>query len=141
MLGKVTRVIDGDTFEIRVTVQEYYHTGITVKDLLLRCRIGNINSPEMSKNVGKLARAFLVGLLPIDTVIEFDPNLRDKYGRYIVTFIPSIGNIDEIMVLEGWAYHYDMLSTKPKLINYERTAQDKQVGIWTEESIIELYKV
>lgn len=139
MNGKMSRIIDGDTFEIRVTTYESKHTGNTVQDLLLKCRIENINSPPINTNIGKLARAFLAEILPIDTEIEFDPNKRDKYGRFLISKIPKFGDISKMIVGNGFAYHYDLLSTDPNLIVLERKAMQNEVGIWSRESLIELY--
>lgn len=65
---KVTRVIDGDTFE---TASRKYPV-----------RLANVNAPEKGQNGGSAATNALNNLIAGETV-TIDTVARDKYGRSV----------------------------------------------------------
>lgn len=88
----VQRIIDGDTFVCE--------TGERVRLIL-------VNTPEMSDApLGRLARAFLVDLMPPGTEveIEMDVSERDRYGRLLAYVWLRDGRmVNRVLAREGYA--------------------------------------
>ena len=117
---KVTRVIDGDTFETE--------TGE-------RVRLVGINAPEISDIFGEDSKQHLIDLIEGKTVdLEADhiSNDRDRYGRLLRYVILNGNDINKQMVFDGFAfaylkYHFDK-ETEYK--EAQITANQNNVGIW-----------
>lgn len=80
IIGIVTYVIDGDTFDMKVTHlgdDNEYDYG--QKE---RVRISDIDAPELGTRMGPLSRYALQRLL-MDRKVHCDVLSRDKYGRVI----------------------------------------------------------
>lgn len=70
------------------------------------CRLYGIDAPELSTPEGKLAREFLLSILPIGTKVRITSKSWDAYqGRYdgIVTRIGDLVSINDLMVESGHA--------------------------------------
>jgi micrococcal nuclease len=71
--GQVTKVIDGDTFEVLIelgfNVTQKFHV-----------RLDGIDTPEVSTNKGKIAREYVRNLIENKAVIVKDEG-SEKYGR------------------------------------------------------------
>ena len=101
----VTKVVDGDTVDVRITVFP--------KVLLdLRIRLLGINSPESrtrdleEKAAGLKAKARLSELVQDDITVCMDE--QGKFGRWLGTLVNSEGaSINQQMVDEGHAVPYD----------------------------------
>lgn len=107
-LNKVTRVIDGDTFETE--------TGEKV-------RLVGINAPEISDIFGEEAKQHLIDLIEGKTV-DLEPdhisNDRDRYSRLLRYVILDNIDINKKMILDGFAfaylkYHFDKKKNIRKL--------------------------
>lgn len=91
---KVTRVIDGDTFEIE--------TGEKV-------RLIGINAPEITDIFGQEAKVHLSQILEgqtIDLVADKISNDRDRYNRLLRYVIFNGIDINKKMLLDGYAFAY-----------------------------------
>lgn len=117
---KVTRVIDGDTFETE--------TGEKV-------RLIGINAPEISDIFGQEAKQYLSYLIENKTVDLQADNLsndRDRYQRLLRYVILDGVDINKKMVSDGFAFAY--LKYKfSKSIDYEQAqleARETNKGIW-----------
>lgn len=117
---KVTRIIDGDTFETE--------TGEKV-------RLIGINAPEISDIFGQDAKQYLSYLIENKTVdLQADTisNGRDHYQRLLRYVILNGVDINKKMVSDGFAFAY--LKYKfSKSIEYEQAqlqARETNRGIW-----------
>ena len=117
---KVTRVIDGDTFETE--------TGEKV-------RLIGINAPEISDIFGQEARKYLSNLIEnktVDLQIDNISNDRDRYQRLLRYVILDGVDINKKMVSDGFAFAY--LKYKfSKSTDYEQAqleARETNKGIW-----------
>jgi len=117
---KVTRIIDGDTFETE--------TGEKV-------RLIGINSPEISDIFGQEAKQYLSDLIENKTVeLQSDKisNDRDRYQRLLRYVILDGIDINKKMVSDGFAFAY--LKYKfSKSTDYEDAqleARQTNKGIW-----------
>ena len=84
IVGPVTRVIDGDTFEMQVT-----HVGESNEyedyNDLERIRIANIDEPELGTLQGRNARVRLQNTLQ-GQIVRCTVQARDYYGRVVASF-------------------------------------------------------
>lgn len=117
---KVTRVIDGDTFETE--------TGEKV-------RLIGINAPEISDIFGKEAKQYLSYLIENKTVdLQTDniSNDRDRYQRLLRYVILDDIDINKKMVSDGYAFAY-LKYRFSKSNEYEQAqleARENNNGIW-----------
>ena len=117
---KVTRVIDGDTFEIK--------TGEKV-------RLIGINAPEISDIFGQEAKQYLSDLIENKTVdLQTDniSNDRDRYQRLLKYVVIDGIDINKKMISDGFAFAY-LKYNFSKSSEYEqaqRQARDTNKGIW-----------
>ena len=117
---KVTRVIDGDTFETE--------TGEKV-------RLVGINAPEISDIFVEEAKQPLISLIDGKT-IDLEPdhisNDRDRYGRLLRYVIYNNSDINKQMLLDGFAfaylkYHFDK---ETEYRQAQITSKANNVGMW-----------
>ena len=119
--GRVTRVIDGDTFNINVDGIE------------MAVRLWGIDAPESDQPGGPEARRYLGGLVPPDSLVKVHPLNMDRYGR----MVGSVDNggkwaVNVLMVAYGWAYDYKEYSAGGNgcLGEAERAARGSRMGMW-----------
>jgi micrococcal nuclease len=117
---KVTRVIDGDTFETE--------SGEKV-------RLIGINAPEILDMFGQEAKKYLSDLIENKTVNLQTDNIsheRDRYQRLLMYIILDGVDINKKMVSDGFAFAYNKYKFS-KLIEYEQAqleARETNKGIW-----------
>ncbi|WP_051203981.1 thermonuclease family protein [Hugenholtzia roseola] len=116
----VLKVLDGDTF-----VVQYHNLPITI-------RLANIDVPELRTDFGKKVQRYLSDLI-LSQEVEIQVFKKDTYGRYLAEVHFKNESLDEKLVSEGLAWHWEKYSLKPELTNLERFAQDQKMGIWSEE--------
>lgn len=97
----ILKVVDGDTVHAEVDL------GFDVR-ICMRFRLAGINAPESRTAEGLMTKALLVELLNFTPIIvQTDKDRREKYGRYLGTFINSLGtNVNENLVATGHATIY-----------------------------------
>mgnify|MGYP001186546822 CR=1 FL=1 len=117
---KVTRVIDGDTFETE--------SGEKV-------RLIGINAPEMSDFYGLEAKKYLKNIVENKVIYLQTDNIsndRDRYQRLLRYVIIDGIDVNKKMVADGFAFAY--LKYKfSKSDSYEKAqirAREKNLGIW-----------
>lgn len=96
--AKVVRVVDGDTVDAEVDL------GFDLK-LSARFRLLGINSPEKNTQEGKKSLGRLAELLPVGSkvVVQTTKDKKEKYGRYLGTFLVDGQSINQQLVSEGFA--------------------------------------
>jgi endonuclease YncB( thermonuclease family) len=103
--AKVQRLVDADTAIVDVD------QGFGVWQHGLRIRFAHINAPELATAAGKLALAYLSGLLstlPAPVTLQTIKDKQDHYGRYLGVFLTSAGlNLNEALVSAGHAVPYE----------------------------------
>ncbi len=114
----VTRVIDGDT----VILSE---SG--------RSRLAGIDAPELKQLGGHESKEALKLLTNKKDIYCLKMNTADRYGRSLCELYVGAYNINELMVIHGWAWDYKEYSHA----RYEDAMLDAQInhrGIWYEGS-------
>lgn len=121
---KVTRIIDGDTFETE--------TGEKV-------RLIGINTPEISDIFGQEAKQHLTDLIDgktIDLQTDNISNDRDRYSRLLRYVILDGIDINKKMISDGFAFAYLKYHFE-KANDYkvaQLTASEKSKGMWGNKS-------
>lgn len=97
--AKVVKIVDADTVDVMVDLGfEVYKK--------VRTRLAGINAPELNTNEGKVAKAFLVGALPVDTPVIIVSKDYDKYGRSVAVIYQENVNINQMLLDSGYAIPY-----------------------------------
>ena len=94
---RVTRVLDGDTYEVLVNSQKK------------RLRLLNVDCPEKGQPYGDAVTAQLKPVLFPGRNVQLHLDGTDLYGRSLghIRLIPSVGppqRLDSLLVARGWAW-------------------------------------
>ena len=120
--GKVVKVLDGDTFEMD-------YEGIN-----LRCRVTNVDSPELKRPFGKEAKDYLESLL-LNKEVSFEVEKKDAFGRYVVNLQMESEKLDEHLIRLGMCWHWHKQSNNAKLLELEQLARHQKLGLWQDKYI------
>lgn len=122
--GQVISITDGDTFTI---LREGNKTE--------KIRLYGIDCPEKGQPFGRQAKFGLSQLIFNKTVsIEFK-NL-DRYKRSIAIVYCNGVNINEQMLIRGWAWHFKRYDNNPDWAKLEEKARISKQGLWVEQQPI-----
>lgn len=121
--GKVIAIKDGDTFEVLLDGQPE------------RVRLAEIDCPEKAQPFGMKARQYASDLCFGKTVTVSAGGKRDRYGRVVGTVVTADGiNVNEALVMAGYAWHYKDYSDNAQLGVLEDQAHAKGLGLWADKS-------
>lgn len=118
LTGKVVGVHDGDTLTLLVDGRRQY-----------KVRLDGIDAPEIGQDFGTQSKKALSSKV-FGKVVRVTTHGRDKYGRVIGTIWLDDESINELMVAEGWAWHYVKYSDSETLAGAEREARAERSGLW-----------
>ncbi|MEP2668839.1 MAG: thermonuclease family protein [Cyclobacteriaceae bacterium] len=123
-VGKVTKVIDGDTIEV-------------LRDgKAIRLRLNGIDAPESGQPYGTKAKEFAASILA-GKEVSVVPHSQDRYGRTIADIYLSDGSwFNKTIVAAGFAWHYKQYSKDSELANAEVTASEFKLGLWKDPNPI-----
>ena len=116
--GRVTRVYDGDTLELRVS------DGRSV-----RVRLEGIDCPERGEPFSNVARNF-TRQLAFDKDVTATVHDVDRYGRLVARVRSDGKDLSWELVNAGLAWHYTRYSNDPKLAAAEADAKKNRRGMW-----------
>ena len=118
LIGLVTRVLDGDTFDMQTS------TG------LVRVRLYGIDAPETRQPYGPEAAHALRQLLLGQTVLV-RPTGRDRNRVIGETFLSTGEPVSLRLVAEGLAWWYVAYAPHDgRLGSLEQTARSQHLGLW-----------
>jgi micrococcal nuclease len=127
LVGKVTRVIDGDTIEVKTLPEK-----ILVYEIPIRVRLINIDAPEKKQPFGRWSTNQLKALLAGQSV-TVSYTQTDRYGRVLGRVITANGTeANRQQVLKGAAWVYDRYNTDNSLPALQREAQTQKRGLWAD---------
>ncbi|KWW24561.1 MAG: endonuclease [bacterium F082] len=137
---KVSRVIDGDTFEGRMTVntKEAYNPGVNpwmVQLTKIVVRINGIDAPERGQYYGDVATLHLHWLIS-GKAVGLKLKQRDMYGRWIATAFHDGVDIGAEMLKEGLAWHYKEVDGNPHYAQLEAEAKLAGLGLWCDDRAV-----
>ena len=141
IIGKCTRVSDGDTIHV-----------VTDGNVKFKVRLDRIDAPEKDQPYGKESTAYLTSLIRGKTVrVEWQK--KDLYGRVlgiVYATVPSASSrtgadqkpqdINLLLVSTGNAWHYSYFDKTPAYSAAESAAKEKKFGLWAAENPINPYE-
>ena len=128
IIGKCTRVSDGDTIHV-----------VTDGNVKFKVRLDRIDAPEKDQPYGKESTAYLTSLIRGKTVrVEWVK--KDQYGRVLGIVYLDKADINLQMVATGNAWHYSYFDKTPAYSAAESAAREKKLGLWTVENPINPYE-
>ena len=125
LLGRVIRVLDGDTVELLTAQREN-----------IRIRLNAIDAPEKSQAYGQRSRRYLNDLVHGRNV-QVQYTSKDRYGRILGDIYLGEELINLKMVEAGLAWHYVMFAKGNTLMaKAEAEARAAKRGLWQEPNPI-----
>jgi len=120
--AKVERVKDGDTYVVR-----------SASGRMITVRLFGVDTPEYSQNFGwnatKRASYYVQGRRVRVTVEDVG-----RYGRTIGRITIDGGDLSELLVRDGLAWHYTRYApNESELARLQRQAQNAERGLWAQE--------
>ena len=133
---RVSRVIDGDTFE------GYIDNGgnpgvnpLAIELNRLTIRICGIDAPECGQYYGDVATRYLNFRIGGETVY-LELIRKDRYGRWVAKV--SINGLDIAgeMLKHGLAWYYKEYETIPSYAQLEAGARLRRLGLWRDDRAV-----
>lgn len=113
----VTKVIDGDTIEVRQEKRNY------------KVRLSEIDAPEINQKFGTESKNYLASLV-LNEEIELIYITEDRYGRIVAKIYKDNKDINRSMVRNGLAWVYDYYVKDQSLYNDQNLAKKNSFNIW-----------
>ena len=123
----ITRVVDGDTLKIGKSRIRLH--GIDAPESKQRCRDQKLSDWLCGQEATKALRKKIN-----NRAVQCLSDKKDRYKRYIAICYVDGVNLNQWLVLNGWAVAYQKYS-KP-YINAEAIARSQEVEIWSGEFIL-----
>jgi endonuclease YncB( thermonuclease family) len=119
LVGRVSRVIDGDSVGVQIGGNEF------------SVRLFGIDTPERDQPHGDAAARALTGKLDSRTVVVVIADI-DSYGRLVGTVYYRGHNINLEMIAEGHAWWYRQYAgSAGELEAAEQAAREAGLGLWS----------
>jgi endonuclease YncB( thermonuclease family) len=117
--GTVTRVIDGDTLEVKLSSGP------------IRVRLYGVDAPERRQSFGKESTAVLEELVG-GKAVEIAPESQDRYSRIVGVVYVGKQSINGEMIERGaaWAYRRYMHKSDADYCRFEISARKSKRGLW-----------
>jgi endonuclease YncB( thermonuclease family) len=115
--ARVVRVKDGDTYVFRKG-----NTDFTV-------RLKNIDAPELKQPFGYLSFVYTSKLIS-GKMVSYDSTGKDLYGRVLADVWINNQRLDSILIINGWAWHYQTYSNDTLLKSLMVSAINANKGLW-----------
>jgi endonuclease YncB( thermonuclease family) len=120
--GKVTSVIDGDTYK----VDRPDGPAVTM-------RLWGVDAPESSQPYGDNATWAARQLVGGETVRAAVEEIG-RYGRAVARLTVQGGGLSEMLVRRGLAWHADEYTPNTELERLQRQARNANRGLWSQAS-------
>lgn len=115
--GRVTRVIDGDTFKVKI------------QGVAMNFRLADIDAPELDQPYGEEARKALDAAIDGETVVMQKID-QDSRGRFVVHVWLGSVYVNRELVAQGAAWFYSEYARGDCLYEIEQEARDAKRGLW-----------
>jgi micrococcal nuclease len=126
-MAKVVSVTDGDTIKVYNAEQGQ-----------VKIRLYGIDTPEKAQPYGKAAGKYLASLIAGATV-EVESVTTDRYGRTVGIVWGGKTNINQQMVMTGYAWVYQRYCDRDfcsDWLTFEDKARSSRIGLWQESNPI-----
>lgn len=113
----VTRVVDGDTYDL------FYNSK------RIRVRIAHVDAPELKQYFGLAASQQITQLLYQRSVL-FDSLGKDLYGRVVGNLLLNGKRVDSLLIRNGLAWYNPAFGKDPTLADCMQLAIEERKGLW-----------
>ena len=120
VVGKVVKVVDGDTLHVYSNKGTY------------KIRLSGIDAPERGQAYGKRAKEnleFLVAGKQVIAIVES----KDRYGRYVASVKVQSKDVCAEMLSAGYAWHYKQYDNNKYYDELQREAKKAKRGLWIDK--------
>ncbi|MGN2498866.1 thermonuclease family protein [Serratia nevei] len=126
--GRVIRVLDGDTIEIKTLPEK-----LPVYEVPVRIRLLNIDAPEKGQPFGRWSTEQLKSMVAGKAVtVIYDET--DRYGRVLGRITVNGYDVNRAMVRVGAAWVYERYNMDKDLNSVQHEAQLQKRGLWVEKN-------
>ena len=120
VVGKVVKVVDGDTLHVYNNKKTY------------KIRLSGIDAPERGQAYGKRAKEHLEFLVAGKQVIAIVES-KDRYGRYVASVKVQSKDVCAEMLSAGYAWHYKQYDNNKYYDELQREAKKAKRGLWLDK--------
>ena len=120
VVGKVVKVVDGDTLHVYSNKKTY------------KIRLSGIDAPERGQAYGKRAKEHLEFLVAGKQVIAIVES-KDRYGRYVASVKVQSKDVCAEMLTAGYAWHYKQYDNNKYYDELQREAKKAKRGLWLDK--------
>ena len=120
---QIKKIVDGDTVHV------FY------QDDVYKVRLTEIDAPERNQPFGKDSTEFLKSLLK-EGKVNIDISGTDRYGRKLGRLYWKGGDINRVLVSEGYAWVYDDYVTDRSFYENQSKARELRKGLWKDSNSI-----
>ncbi|MBQ6618157.1 MAG: thermonuclease family protein [Phascolarctobacterium sp.] len=120
VVGKVVKVVDGDTLHVYSNKKTY------------KIRLSGIDAPERGQAYGKRAKEYLEFLVAGKQVIAIVES-KDRYGRYVASVKVQSKDVCVEMLTAGYAWHYKQYDNNKYYDELQREAKKEKRGLWVDK--------
>lgn len=120
VVGKVVKVVDGDTLHVYSNKGTY------------KIRLFGIDAPERGQAYGKRAKEHLEFLVAGKQVIAIVES-KDRYGRYVASVKVQSKDVCAEMLTAGYAWHYKQYDNNKYYDELQREAKKAKRGLWLDK--------
>lgn len=141
--GKVVRILDGDTIEVKTLPDN-----MPVTEIPVRVRLNGIDAPEKQQPYGQRSKQFLADMIggkwvtmAIDGHDRYNRSLGDVFIKQCLPKCETV-SVNAAMVKAGmaWAYRYHDVAVNPHMAALEATARSESLGLWRDKTPVEPWK-
>lgn len=122
MVGKVTKVIDGDSIRVRPEGEE----------VDAEIQLEGTDAPELKQPYGDASREALAKRI-MDQEVRLTWVKKDNFGRRLAQVYLKDEHINATMIRDGHSWHFKRYNQSPKLAALETEAKDAKRGLWGTE--------
>ncbi|MDC0073151.1 thermonuclease family protein [Gammaproteobacteria bacterium] len=120
---QIKKIVDGDTVHV------FY------QDDVYKVRLTEIDAPERNQPFGKDSTEFLISLLK-EGKVNIDISGTDRYGRKLGRLYWKGRDINQEMVIAGYAWVYDDYVTDKSFYENQSKARELRKGLWKDSNSI-----
>ena len=120
VVGKVVKVVDGDTLHIYGEKGTY------------KIRLSGLDAPDSGQAFGKRAKEHLEYLVAGKQVIAIVES-KDRYGRYVASVKVDSKDVCAEMLAAGYAWHYKQYSSNKYYADLQSEARKSKRGLWVDK--------
>jgi endonuclease YncB( thermonuclease family) len=119
LLGKVIRVIDGDSVEVQLDSGP------------IEVRLHAADAPEYDQPGGRAAVRALSTRLKRKTVVSLEPVEQDQYARLVAVVHRDDENVNGWLIRQGHAWAYRQYTADERYCRWEDEARATHRGLWS----------